>query len=95
MIFQKSWSWPLLSRVFFFLACVGVHPWCLHEVTQDDWKATTNDYYRRVCHTGFKNMEDLLIQHPQMPVRIVGEIVIFGFGREYAPSKGFSQNLVH
>jgi Tat protein secretion system quality control protein TatD with DNase activity len=39
------------------LPCVGVHPWFLHELTQDDWKPTAT--------TGLpqwiQEMEDLLV----------------------------------
>jgi TatD DNase family protein len=47
---------------------VGVHPWFLHELTQEDWKPTTTTGWPQ----WIQEMEDLLIQHPNMPVGEIG-----------------------
>jgi TatD DNase family protein len=50
------------------IPCVGVHPWFLHELTQEDWKPTTTTGWPQ----WIQEMEDLLIQHPNMPVGEIG-----------------------
>jgi TatD DNase family protein len=60
------------------LPCVGVHPWFLHELTEDDWKptTTTTTTTTSTSTTGLprwiQEMEELLIQHPHMPVGEIG-----------------------
>jgi TatD DNase family protein len=49
------------------LPCVGVHPWFLHELTEVDWAVTTGDIPQWIA-----DMEQLLLEHPQMPVGEIG-----------------------
>ncbi len=60
------------------IPCIGVHPWFLHDLLDEDWKParlesmnSTKSYPRWIA-----TMEELLMEHPNMPV---GEIGLDGF----------------
>ena len=58
------------------LPCLGVHPWFLHELTQDDWKENPESSLPQwIVH-----LEELLLEHPHVPV---GEIGLDGFHFDY------------
>jgi len=64
------------------IPCVGVHPWFLHELDENDWQIIIPKE-ANLAHSpnnGFPRwtaeMEELLLKHPNMPV---GEIGLDGF----------------
>jgi TatD DNase family protein len=51
------------------LPCLGVHPWFLHELTQDDWKISEK---KKPLPQWIADLEELLMEHPHVPVGEIG-----------------------
>lgn len=70
-----------ISTTATILPCLGVHPWFLHELTDEDWElsSTTTSIHKDEDPTTasavprwIQEMEDLLLEHPQIPVGEIG-----------------------